>query len=307
MKKLIPFLFVLLWSTGFIGTKYGLMYSSSGDFLTLRTVANLIIFAILVLMVKRNKLNGRQIFHAMVTGLLIHGAYLGGVYSAIELELPAGLTAIIVGVQPLLTALIAVFVLNEKMNRVQWGALLLGLVGLIMVVSGGLQFQNISYQAILFAVFALFGITTGTIYQKRFCQNQPLLPSVFWQYLACLFVFVGISYWQQPSAIEWNIEFVLSLTWLVLALSVAAILLLLYMIKQGDAAKVSTYFYLVPPMTAIEAWYLFGESLSLTMLFGMSLCAVSVFIVVKNKSKMTNKARPKVINNESLDVETVQQ
>ncbi|MFT5757404.1 MAG: drug/metabolite transporter (DMT)-like permease [Alteromonadaceae bacterium] len=286
MKKFIPFLFVLLWSTGFIGTKYGLMYSSSGDFLTLRTLANLIIFALLVLMIKRNKLSGRQIFHAMVTGLLIHGVYLGGVYSAIELELPAGLTAIIVGVQPLLTALIAVFVLNERMTPIQWGALLLGLAGLFMVVSGGLHVQNISYQAIFFAIFALFGITIGTIYQKRFCQNQPLLPSVFWQYFACLFVFITLSYWQQPSNIEWHIEFLLSLTWLVFALSVAAILLLLYMIKQGDAAKVSTYFYLVPPMTAIEAWYLFDESLSLIMLVGMFLCAISVFIVVKHKNKV---------------------
>jgi drug/metabolite transporter (DMT)-like permease len=302
IKKFIPLLFVLLWSTGFIGTKYGLMYSSSGDFLTLRTIANLIIFAALVAMIKRNSLSRRQIFHAMVTGLLIHGVYLGGVYSAIELELPAGLAAIIVGVQPLLTALIAAFILNERMTPVQWGALFLGLIGLVMVVSGSLQFQNISYQAISLAVFALFGITIGTIYQKRFCQNQPLLPSVFWQYFACLFIFIGISYWQQPSAIEWHIEFILSLAWLVLALSVAAILLLLYMIKQGDAAKVSTYFYLVPPMTAIEAWYLFDESLSIIMLFGMSLCAISVFIVVKNKNTVMNK----MTNNENLRIETGQ-
>jgi len=298
MKKFIPFLFVLLWSTGFIGTKYGLMYSSSGDFLALRTIANLIIFAVLVLMIKRNKLSGRQIFHAMITGLLIHGIYLGGVYSAIELELPAGLAAIIVGVQPLLTALIAVVILNERMTPLQWAALLLGLVGLMMVVSGSLQYQQISVQAILLAIFALFGITIGTIYQKRFCQNQPLLPSVFWQYFACLFVFIGISYWQQPSSIEWNVEFILSLTWLVLALSVAAILLLLYMIKQGDAAKVSSYFYLVPPMTAIEAWYLFDESLSLIMLLGMLLCAISVFIVVKKNNK--------IANNENLNVRTAQ-
>lgn len=294
VKKFIPFFFVLLWSTGFIGTKYGLMYSSTGDFLTLRTIANLIVFAILVLMIKRNKLNGRQIFHAMITGLLIHGVYLGGVYSAIELELPAGLAAIIVGIQPLLTALIAVLILNERMSLLQWAALLLGLFGLVMVVSSSLQLQSVSYQAVLFAVMALFGITIGTIYQKRFCQNQALLPSVFWQYFSCLFIFIGISYWQQPSTIEWHIEFILSLTWLVLALSVAAILLLLYMIKQGDAAKVSTYFYLVPPMTAIEAWFLFDESLSLVMMLGMLLCAISVFLVVKKTNKVSNTENLKV-------------
>jgi len=285
VKKYIPFLFVLLWSTGFIGTKYGLMYSSTGDFLTLRTVGNLMIFAILAFVIKKNKLTQRQIFHAMISGLLIHGAYLGGVYTAIELGLPAGLTAIIVGVQPLLTAFIAVLILNERMAILQWGALLFGLLGLVMVVSGSVQLQGISYQAIAPAVIALFGITIGTIYQKRYCQNQPLLPSVFWQYFSCLIIFMGISYWQQPTNIEWHIEFILSLTWLILALSVAAILLLLYMIKQGDAAKVSTYFYLVPPMTAIEAWLLFDESLSIVTLFGMLLCAISVFIVIKKPNK----------------------
>jgi len=285
VKKYIPFLFVLLWSTGFIGTKYGLMYSSTGDFLTLRTIANLTIFAVLAFIIKKNKLSGRQIFHAMISGLLIHGAYLGGVYTAIELDLPAGLTAIIVGVQPLLTAFIAVLILNERMSILQWGALLLGLLGLVMVVSGSLQLQGISYQALTSAVIALFGITIGTIYQKRFCQNQPLLPSVFWQYFACLFVFIGISYWQQPTNIDWHIEFILSLTWLVFALSVSAILLLLYMIKLGDAAKVSAYFYLVPPMTTIEAWFLFEESLSIVTLSGMLLCAISVFIVIKKSNK----------------------
>jgi len=301
VKKFIPFIFVLLWSTGFIGTKYGLMYSSSGDFLTLRTIANLVVFAVLAFAIRKSELSGRQIVHAMITGLLIHGAYLGGVYNAIESGLPAGLAAIIVGVQPLLTALIAVLVLNERMRLLQWAALLLGLLGLVMVVSSSLQLQSVSYQAVLLAVMALFGITIGTIYQKRFCQNQALLPSVFWQYFSCLFLFLGISYWQQPSNIEWHIEFILSLTWLVFALSVAAILLLLYMIKQGDAAKVSTYFYLVPPMTAIEAWFLFDETLSLVMLLGMLLCAISVFLVVKKSNPVINNEK----SEENYKVETV--
>ena len=288
MKKFIPFIFVLLWSTGFIGTKYGLMYSSSGDFLTLRTIANLVVFAVLAFAIRKSELSGRQIVHAMITGLLIHGAYLGGVYSAIESGLPAGLAAIIVGVQPLLTALIAVLLLNERLSLLQWAALFLGLFGLILVVSSSMQLQSVPYHAVLLAVIALLGITIGTIYQKRFCQNQALLPSVFWQYFSCLFVFIGISYWQYPSTIEWNIEFIFSLAWLVLALSVAAILLLLYMIKQGDAAKVSTYFYLVPPLTAIEAWFLFDESLSLVMLLGILLCAISVFLVINKTNNTEN-------------------
>lgn len=281
MKKTIPFLFVFLWSTGFIGTKYGLLYASSGDFLSMRTLANIAIFACLIFIFKQKKLSLTHIFHAMITGLFIHGAYLGGVYSAIEAGLPAGMTAIIVGLQPILTAFIAMLVLKERFSIIQWWALLIGLLGLAMVVSGGLQITNISIQAIAFAILALLGITIGTIYQKRFCQNQPLLPNVFWQYFACIFVFSGLSYWQQSAPIQWHMEFVLSLAWLVVALSVVAILLLLYMIEQGDAAQVSAYFYLVPPVTALQAWFLFNESLSSLTLVGMMLCVLSVFIVIR--------------------------
>jgi len=280
-KPFIPLIFVLLWSTGFIGTKYGLFYASTGDFLTLRILGNILVFILLLAFIKQVSLTKKQKIHAMITGILIHGGYLGGVYGAIELGAPAGLTAIIVGLQPLFTAMIAIYLLNEKIARIQWLALTLGLVGLVLVVSASLDVSRITTMALGLTFVALIGITFGTLYQKRYCQNQPLLPSVLWQYIASLLVFLPVALIQSSKPIQWELPFILSLLWLIIVLSVVAILLLMYMVKQGDAAKVTSYFYLVPPVTALEAWLMFGETLSLTSIFGMLLCAISVFVVIK--------------------------
>ncbi|WP_206483919.1 DMT family transporter [Thalassotalea sp. G2M2-11] len=283
LKKFIPFIFVLLWSTGFIGTKLGLFYASAGDFLTLRSLANVAIFIVLLLIFKQNKLNKVQIFHAMVTGLLIHCAYLGGVYSAISYGIPAGLTAIIVGLQPLLTSILAIFIFHSRLSIIQWLALVFGLIGLSLVVSGGLSLDNVSAGALVFTFVALLGITIGTLYQKRFCQNQPLLPSVCWQYIASLLVFVPMALFDGGQPVIWHPEFIASLVWLVVMLSVVAILLLMYMVEQGDASKVTSYFYLVPPVTAIQAWLLFDEALTVQSMMGMLLCAISVYFVIHPK------------------------
>jgi drug/metabolite transporter (DMT)-like permease len=288
LKKLIPFLFILLWSTGFIGAKYGLPYASTGDFLSIRTVANIAVFVLLIVILKQPKLTVTQIGHAMVTGLLIHGAYLGGVFGAIEYGIPAGLTAIIVGLQPLFTAMLAVFIFKEKVNRWQWLALVLGMSGLMLVVSASLAFTHVSINALLLAFIALMGITFGTLYQKRFCQKQPLLPSVCWQYIASLVIFLPIVFVSDTQPITWNIEFILCLAWLVLALSVTAILLLMYMVEQGDSSKVTAYFYLVPPATALEAWLLFDEQLAVSSVLGMILCAISVYVVNKPKQNLVS-------------------
>jgi len=284
-KNIIPFLFVLLWSTGFIGAKFGLPYASAGDFLSIRTFGNIAVFLLLIVIIKQPKLTFKQIMHAMVTGLLIHGAYLGGVFAAIENGIPAGLTAIIVGLQPLFTAMLAIFIFKERISRAQWLALILGLAGLMLVVSASLELSNVSLYALFFAFIALIGITFGTLYQKRFCQKQALLPSVCWQYIASLLVFLPLSLSNESQPIIWSFEFIFSLAWLIIALSVVAILLLMYMVKQGDAAKVTAYFYLVPPATAIEAWLLFDEQLATSSILGMVLCAVSVYVVNKRQKE----------------------
>lgn len=287
MKLFIPLLFVFLWSTGFIGTKYGSMYAQSGDFLSLRIVLNIIIFALLMMVIKQGRMSRQQILHAMVAGILLHGAYLAGVYCAIENGLSAGITAIIVGLQPLLTSFIAMTISKEKLKRAHIFALFLGLGGLILVVSSSLSLEGFTLVTVLFAVLGLLGITFGTLYQKKHCQGQPMLESVFWQYIGCIWIFLFMSYFQEAKEVIWHIELFASLAWLVLVLSVVSILLLMFMIAQGESTKVTSYFYLVPPVTAIQAWLLFDESLSILMNIGMILCAMSVFIVNKPKN---NKA-----------------
>ena len=277
LKRYVPILFVLLWSTGFIGAKYGLPFASTGDFLTIRAFANVAVLFVIVLVLKPQRLTTTQIFHACVTGLFIHGAYLGGVFSAIEYGVPAGLTAIIVGLQPLLTALLAIFFLSAQVNKRQWLALAIGFVGLFCVLANSLVGAEVSNNATLFAILALLGITCGTLYQKRYCQGQSLLPAVLWQYVASLLVFIPIALFEPNQPVDWSITFVLSLAWLVFALSVVAILLLMYMVEQGEAAKVTSYLYLVPPVTAIEAWILFDEHLTALSVVGMFLCAFSVY------------------------------
>lgn len=283
-KKFIPFLFVLLWSTGFIGAKYGLPYAGTGDFLSLRGLGNVFVFVFLILLLKQPKLSLKQILHSMVTGLLIHGAYLGGVFGAIEHGIPAGVTAIIVGLQPLLTAFLAIYLFNESLSTKQWFALVGGVVGIGLVVASQIDLSQISTSAVIFTIIALLGITVGTLYQKRFCQNQPLLPSVLWQYIASLAVFLPISYFQMAPEINWQGEFIFALLWLIIALSVISILLLLYMIEHGAASKVSSYFYLVPPVTALEAWYLFDERLSMVSILGMIICVLSVYVITRKRS-----------------------
>ncbi|GHE79136.1 DMT family transporter [Thalassotalea profundi] len=287
LKKSIPFFFVLLWSTGFIGAKYGLPYAGTGDFLSLRGIGNVLVFVFLIILLKQPKLTLSQILHSMITGLLIHGAYLGGVFGAIEQGIPAGVTAIIVGLQPLLTAFIALYLFNESLTKKQLVALVGGVIGIGLVVASQVDLSRVNYSALIFAVIALLGITIGTLYQKIFCQNQPLLPSVLWQYIASLLVFLPISYFQVAPDINWQPEFISALLWLILGLSVVSILLLLYMIEHGAAAKVSSYFYLVPPATALEAWLLFDETLTIVSICGMILCVFSVYILTHVKKIKT--------------------
>ncbi|MBB6543998.1 DMT family transporter [Thalassotalea piscium] len=292
LKKFIPFLFVILWSTGFIGAKYGLPYAGTGDFLSIRTVGNILIFILLLLLLKQPKLSLKQVLHSMVTGVLIHGAYLGGVFAAIEHGIPAGVTAIIVGLQPLLTAFIAMYLFKELLSRTQWLALAIGVLGIALVVSSQVDLSKVSVGALIYAFIALLGITVGTLYQKKFCQHQPLLPSVLWQYIASLAVFLPLAYVQAAPQVSWQPEFIYTLLWLVIALSAVSILLLLYMIEHGAASKVASYFYLVPPATAFQAWLLFDERLSLVSIIGMIICVASVYVITHKTNKLNIGSKP---------------
>lgn len=202
--------------------------------------------------------------------------------------MPAGLTALLVGLQPLLTAALAGPLLNERLGAVQWLGLVLGLVGIALVLGGKLDpgealFQGFGLGALASVMVALVGISLGTLYQKRFCTGMPLLGGTVVQYLATG-TLMGLGAWLfETRQIEWTSTFVLTLGWLVLVLSISAILLLMALIRRGEASRVASLFYLVPPVTALEAWWLFDERLPPLSLVGMAIAIAGVVLVVKGR------------------------
>ena len=279
-----PMLFVLLWSTGYIGAKYGLPYAEPFTLLFLRFVLALALLAPLVMWLRpAMAMSGRERGHLMVSGLLLHGVYLGGVFAAIELGLSAGLTALVVGAQPLLTSLAAPLLFGERPSVRHWAGILLGLGGISLILGSGAD-ADFPLAALLAAVAALLGITAGTLYQKRFCTQHDLLAVTVHQYVPTAVLFGVVALGFETREVEWSAQFVAALLWLVLALSLGAILLLTYLIKHGEASRVSSLFYLVPPATAIEAWLLFGEPLGWGKVAGIALVALGVWLVMRRKN-----------------------
>ncbi len=286
LKTWAPFFFVLLWSTGFIGAKFGLPYAGPATFLFVRMVFNILMFILLIALLKSSYPTGRQAFHAMVSGLLIHAGYLGGVFAAINVGMPTGLSSLIVGTQPLVTAVILVTMTDERLKKSQWLGLVIGVVGVALVVQGKMTWPPGTDKtwAYVFVLSALACITIGTLYQKKFCQGIDLVGCAFWQYVASAVVLFPVALLNEGLSVEWSGTFILALAWSVVILSGVAVLLLLYMIKQGAASKVTSVMYLVPPVTAFQGWLFFDEAFALTGLLGFVLASLSVYLVMKAKS-----------------------
>ncbi|HEX6980805.1 MAG TPA: DMT family transporter [Alphaproteobacteria bacterium] len=279
---LAPALFVLLWSTGFIGAKAGLPYAEPFTFVAVRYGFVVALMLPLSLMLRAPWPGSwREFVHIAVAGLLMHAVYIAGVFAAIAAGLPAGITALIVGLQPVLTATVVGPVLGERVRMRQWLGLLLGLAGVALVLADKLDFAGATLAGVALATAALFGITFGTIYQKRFCAGADLRTGAVIQFaaagLACLAVAVPI----ETMRIVWSVEFVAALAWLVIVLSIGTVSLLYLLLRRGAAAKTASLFYLVPPVTALFAWLLFGETLGPTSLAGMVVAAIGVALVQK--------------------------
>ena len=273
----MPALFVLLWSTGFIGAKFGLPYAEPLTFLTLRfvLVAGLLGLAALVTRAPWPR-GGRRIGHLVIAGLLVHAIYLGGVFASIHHGLPAAVSALIVGLQPLLTAAVAGPLLGERVGPRQWAGLVLGLGGIVLVVLTKIEIGAATPLAVGLSALALLGITGGTVYQKRFCADMDLRTGNAIQFAASALVAGAGALLLETRQVAWTAEFVFALGWLVFVLSLGAISLLLVLIRAGAASRVASYFYLVPPVTAVEAWLLFDERLAPAALAGMVLVAIGV-------------------------------
>ncbi|MBK9782753.1 MAG: DMT family transporter [Betaproteobacteria bacterium] len=283
MQRFYPFLFVFLWSTGFIGAKYGLPYAEPLSFLLTRYGFVIALMTAIALATRAPwPKEPKQWLHIGVSGVLVHAIYLGGVFVAIKHGLPAGITALVVGMQPLLTAFGAGWLLGEKVSGRQWGGLALGFVGVGLVVSGKLGDGALGPMLVP-ALIALLGITVGTLYQKRFCAKFDLRTGSVIQFVpTAVLTAIAVALYEDYK-IEWTGQFAFALGWLVLVLSIGAISLLNLLIRSGSAVNVASLFYLTPLSTALIAWVIFGEKLTLTAAFGMLLAVSGVYLVARAK------------------------
>ena len=280
----IPIFFVLLWSSGFIVAKFGLPYAPPLTFLMLRCACVLAVLVPIVLLSKAPWPLGR-IGHIAVAGLLLQAGYLAGVWSAIKLGMPAGLSALIVGMQPILTAAAAPLI-GEKVRPLQWLGLLFGLSGVALVVYAKINLVGLSLPAILFSLLALLSITTGTMYQKHFCPQFDLRTGTVIQFAATLAVMLPLAWLCEDldrnlSTVSWTPRLIGALAWSVFALSIGAIFLLFKLLRRNDATQVTSLLYLTPPTTAVMAWIMFGEAFNLLGLAGMVVAVIGVFCVVR--------------------------
>lgn len=277
----MPWLFVLIWSTGFIVARYGMPNSPPFTFLLWRYFFSIVCF---VLWVKGAKVpwpqSKAQWWHLSVTGVLMHAGYLGGVWAAVKVGMGAGLTALIVGLQPVITA-IWLSARGGHVSRRQWQGLALGFVGLAMVVSrkleGGIEVTPWSLTMI---TMALVSITTGTLYQKRFVQPCDVRSANAVQLMAAYLVTLPLALSETEPAL-WNAEMSWAMAWAVLVLTLGGSSLFYILIQRGAAAAVTSLLYLVPPTTAVMAWFLFGEPITWVTLIGIAVTAAGVSLVVR--------------------------
>lgn len=274
----VPWLFVLLWSSGFIGSKLGVPYAEPFTFLTMRYCIVLAILVPISLISRAPWPSGkRQMMHVAIAGLLIHALYLSGCVWALKLGLPAGVVSLIVSMQPLFTAAFAGVALGEKVLSRQWLGLVLGFIGTIMVVAHKMG-SGVTFIMTVPAILALIGITVGTMWQKRHCPAFDLRTSTVVQYAASLIVTAVLAVTTETMQVQWSGQFIFALLWVALVLSIAAISLLNHLIKSGSAVNVASLFYTVPAVTALMAWGIFGETLTGLALVGMVVAVLGVWL-----------------------------
>ena len=281
----MPFVFVLIWSTGFIVAKYAAPHAPPLTFLLYRFAGAIAVLLPIILLTgapwPRTVRAWRDI---VVVGVLLQATYLGGVWVAIALGMPAGVSALLVGTQPLFTALFA-FTVGERATRLQWTGLLLGFAGIALVLSDRLTLAGVGPLALTANMVALAGITVGTLYQKKHGGAADLRTGSLIQFAASFVVVLPFALALESMPVDYTVEFWGALAWSVLALSIVAITLLLVMIRRGRATEVASLMYLTPPTTALFAWLLFGERLGTLAWAGVVVTMAGVALVLKTGRK----------------------
>jgi drug/metabolite transporter (DMT)-like permease len=274
-----PMLFVLLWSTGFIGARFGLPYIEPMTFLAVRMLIVVAIMTLIALIAGARWPDMTEIGHSLVAGSMVHGLYLGGVFTAISQGVPAGISALIPGLQPILTSTIANRFMGEKVNALQWLGLALGLIGVLLVLHDRRMIAEGSLLGWTASFGSLIGISLGTLYQKHFCGLIDWRTGNTVQYVGATILFTFAAFAFETRVIHWTGELIFALAWLVVVLSIAAVALMYWLIKRSVATRFASLFYLVPAATALLAYFLFDEKLDALSIAGMGVCAVGVVTV----------------------------
>ena len=291
LERYAPALFVFLWSTGFVGAKFIVPYAEPFTFLTIRYFsAALILFLIAAAFKQPLKLTKEQFKASFAVGMLLHVIYIGGVFYAVSLGVSAGISAVIVSIQPVLVSLLAVPLLGERLRWVQVVGLFLGVAGIALLllpkVFQGDYTATTSLTGIFICVIALLGTSGGYLVQKKLGGEIPFLSGTGAQYAISAIAFAILSFATEDQIIQWVPQFFFGLTWIVLMLSIASIVLLYGMLRTGSASKVSSLYYLVPPTAAIQAYFLFDEVIAPVGIIGMALAGLGVVLVMRQSTKV---------------------
>ncbi len=279
--RVAPAVFVVLWSTGFIGTKYVLHNAEPLTYLAIRMALVVVLMAIIAAIARPQWPDRGGIAHSVVAGILVHGFYLGGTAIAIAHSIPAGLSALIPGLQPILTSTLANRWLGERVTPLQWAGLVLGLAGVVLILHNRPMGGEAGWGWFASGV-SLVSITLGTLYQKRYCSRIDWRAGNLVQYVAVTIFFSVAAWLFENNVVHWTSEFVLSVLWLAVVLSIGSIGLLYWLIRRSAATSVASLFYLVPAVTAVMAYVLFDERLDAVAIVGMVACAAAVFLVNKS-------------------------
>src|SRR3984893_17114662 len=273
-----PAIFVVLWSTGFIATKYVLHNAEPLTYLAIRMAVVVGLMAVIVAIARPPWPGRAGVAHSAVAGLLVHGFSPGGTAPAIPHSIPAGLSALIPGLQPILTSTLANRFLGERVTPLQWTGLVLGLAGVVVILHDRLMGGEAGWGWLASGV-SLVSITLGTLYQRRYCGRLDWRAGNVVQYVAVTIFFAAGAWWLENGVVRWTSEFVLALIWLAVVLSIGSIGLLYWLIRRSAATSVASLFYLVAAVTAVMAYVLFGERLDTIAIAGMVACAAAVFLV----------------------------
>ncbi len=279
----MPLLFIILWSSGYIGGAVGLEYAEPFTMTLFRFGSAAVILLTIAVLLKAPWPKGMQLIHVSVVGLLIQAMQFGGLYSGMNLGVPAGVSALIVGTMPILTALGAGLFLGETVTGKQWSGLLLGVCGVALVVSEGLSFSSIDPMGYLFVVVALIGITSGTLYQKKFCQAMDLRTGGAIQLGIAALVMWLLASTNETMVVDWSFGFIASTAWLALMNSIGAISLMYLMLRKGKASTVASLFFLIPPTTAVMATIVLGDDFKVIEMVGFAVAVSGVYLATRSK------------------------